>query len=78
MSKAKVSETEKTEEYGRGHDDGQKGDFSPPKGDTLTDIVFGPVDALAGTPSTHEVAEAKSESYREGHKSGSQSKKEEE
>jgi hypothetical protein len=39
------------------------------KGDTLTDIVFAPVDALAGTPSTTEVANAKQEAYDEARES---------
>lgn len=78
MSKAKLSESDKNAAYGRGHEDAKKGEFNPPKGDTLTDIVFAPIDAISGTPSTHEVAEAQSEHYRAGHSSGSHSKKEKE
>jgi hypothetical protein len=74
MGKAKLSETEKTDEYGRGHDDAKEGEFNPPKGDGLVDAVFAPIDALAGTPSTKEVAEAQSKPYREGHSAGSHSK----
>jgi hypothetical protein len=74
MDKVKLSETEKTEEYGRGHDDAKEGEFNPPKGDGLTDVVFAPIDALAGTPSTKEVADAQSKPYREGHSAGSHSK----
>jgi hypothetical protein len=78
MAKAKLSETEKNEEYGKGVRDAQAGEFNPPQGDTLTDIVFGPLDAVSGTPSTHEVAEAQSKPYREGHSSGSHGPKKEE
>jgi hypothetical protein len=78
MSKVKLSESEKSAEYGRGHEDGKKGEFNPPKGDGLTDVVFAPIDAISGTPSTHEVAEAQSEHYRAGHSAGSKSKKSDE
>jgi hypothetical protein len=67
----KPSQSSLNDAYAKGVSDAQKGDFSPPKGDRLVDTVFAPIDALAGTPSTREVAEAKSEAYRAGHSAGS-------
>ena len=67
----KASESEKTAAYQRGFEDGKEGEFSPPKGDGFVDFFTAPIDALAGTPSTRDVAYATSESYRDGHKAGS-------
>jgi hypothetical protein len=67
----KPTQSEKNEAYGRGIDDARKGKFNPPKGDPLVDFICAPLDALAGTPSTKEVADGLSKAYRDGHYSGS-------
>jgi hypothetical protein len=67
----KASESDKNDAYNQGYNDAQKGDFSPPSGNTFIDIIFSPIDALAGSPSTQEYAEATAESYRAGHSAGS-------
>ncbi len=52
----KPTQSEKNDAYGRGIDDARKGKFNPPKSDPLVDFICAPLDALAGTPSTKEVA----------------------
>jgi hypothetical protein len=65
------SEASKNEAYRQGYEDAQNGTFAPPKGDSFVDFIFAPIDALAGSPSSKEVADSKSEAYRDGHSSGS-------
>ena len=75
MSKYTPTEDEKNEAYAKGLDDAKAGKFDPPKENIVVDILFAPIDPFTGDPSTKEVADAKAESYRAGHSSGSQSKK---
>jgi hypothetical protein len=67
----KASEASKNDAYNQGYKDAQEGKFSPPKGDGVVDFVFAPIDYIAESPSTREVAEAKAEAYRDGHSAGS-------
>ena len=43
--------------------DADSGQYTEYKGDTLTDVVFAPLDLLTGSHSTHEVARAKQDAY---------------
>ncbi len=70
----KPSQSSLNAAYERGFKDGQRGDFKPPKGDTLVDIIFSPLDRLTESPSSRELAEAVSKAYRDGHSAGSRSR----
>ncbi|MBS3928067.1 MAG: hypothetical protein KGZ65_06395 [Sphingomonadales bacterium] len=61
------SEKELNAAYAKGYEDAKKGRFNPPKGDSLVDFVFAPIDKLAGSPSTRERADALASAYRAGH-----------
>lgn len=67
----RLTESQKNQAYEKGWRDAQNGVFDPPTGDGLVDFVFAPIDALAGTQSTSDEAEALSVYYRNGHMAGS-------
>ena len=54
---------QQTEVIKQAVNDAASGGFHEYKGDTLTDIVFAPVDAITNTPSTKEVAAEKQDLY---------------
>lgn len=61
--------------YARGVRDGAAGNYSPPKEDLLTDLVFAPINALTGDSSTRDVAESTRGSYNAGHSAGASSRR---
>jgi hypothetical protein len=71
---SKVTQSAKDDAYERGVRDAEKGVYNPPKGDGLVDFVFGPVDALAGSPSTGELARETKSDYNAGHSNGSRNR----
>jgi hypothetical protein len=45
--------------------DREQGEFTEYEGDKLVDVVFAPIDAIAGTPSTTEMAAEKQKYYNQ-------------
>jgi hypothetical protein len=63
---SKVSQSSKDAAFADGQSDRGR-DYSPPKGDWFVDMIFAPIDFIAGTPSTTEVAQETRAAYDAGH-----------
>ncbi len=60
-----ISDTRASELTNLARDSVATGADNTPKGDTLVDMVFSPLDMLTGDRSTHEIAAEEAEFYRD-------------